>query len=60
MATKRTGWPKRRFKNKGGFGPMKGMKGMNMMGAGQMFMMNGMPYMMMPVGGFGGRKKKTW
>lgn len=61
FATKRTGWPKRRFKNQGGggFGPMKGMKGM---GAGQMFMMNGMPYMMMPVGGMGGgrKNKKTW
>jgi len=65
FATKRTGWPKRRFKNFGGKGKGGGwgkMKGMNMMGAGQMFMMNGMPYMMMPVGGgFGGkRNKKTW
>jgi len=58
--TKRTGWPKkRRFNNGGGFGKFKGGGG-NMM-AGQMFMMNGMPYMMMPVGGFGGKRKgKKW
>lgn len=70
FATKKTGWPKKRFKNRGGggFGPMKGGGGMNMGGmmGGQMFMMNGMPYMMMPVGGGGGggkrwgNKKKSW
>lgn len=49
FATKKCGWPKKnRFQNKGGFGKMKGA------GPGQMFMMNGMPYMMMPMGGMMG------
>lgn len=65
LATKKTGWPrKRRFnnkggKNKGGFGNIKFPKGFNMGqmgGFGGMFMMNGMPYMMMPVQG--GKKKR--
>merc|ERR1719152_342905 len=65
LATKKTGWPrKRRNQNKGG----KGFGGMNkqmqqmmrMMGGGggNMFMMNGMPYMMMPMGGGNKRRGK--
>lgn len=63
LATKKTGWPRKRRQNNGKGG--KGFGGMNkqmqqmmrMMGGGgqNMFMMNGMPYMMMPMGG-GGRR----
>jgi len=58
FATKKCGWPKkRRFNNKGG----KGGFGKMMGGMGNVFMMNGMPYMMMPMGGGGGGgwKKKN-
>jgi len=56
FATKKCGWPRRKFQNGGkgkkggknfGFGKMSGMP--------QIFMMGGMPYMMMPVQG--GKKK---
>merc|ERR1711964_338331 len=63
LATKKTGWPRKRRNDggkKGGFGGMKNM--MNMMmggGGGNMFMMNGMPYMMMPMGGQNNRRKKN-
>jgi len=68
MATKKTGWPRRRkFNNggkkggKGGFGGFKFPKGMmNMGGMGGMFMMNGMPYMMMPVQGGKRKGKGRW
>lgn len=56
FATKKCGWPRRKFNNNrggnGGFGKMMGGGGM-----GQIFMMGGMPYMMMPMGGGGGGKK---
>lgn len=56
FATKKCGWPKkRRFNNNGGgkgFGKMNFGGGMP-----NIFMMNGMPYMMMPMGGGGGKKK---
>lgn len=56
FATKKCGWPKRRFQNKGGRGN-KGFGKMNFGGGmGQIFMMGGMPYMMMPMGGGGGNK----
>jgi len=66
LATKKTGWPRRRKQNQGGKGGFGGMKNMmNMMmgggggGGGNMFMMNGMPYMMMPMGGGGGNRRRN-
>jgi len=57
FATKKCGWPKKRF-NKGGKGGFGKMKGMNFGGGmPNVFMMNGMPFMMMPMGGGGGKKK---
>jgi len=65
FATKKCGWPRRKFGNKKG-GKNSGFqmpKGFNFGGM-QMMMMNGMPYMMMPVGGKKkgrkGKKKSSW
>merc|ERR1711964_308802 len=60
FATKKCGWPKRRFNNKGGkgFGKMNFGGGGGGGGMGQIFMMGGMPYMMIPMGGGGGGGRK--
>lgn len=58
FATKKCGWPRRKFQNGGKGKGNKGGFSFGAMGGGmpQIFMMGGMPYMMMPMGG--GKKKR--